>query len=247
MSNNVVAKAVDALLQTSAGAQGLTSIASDVGVQLSQRRGKRMVMLCGPRSCTEEFAQYYTKGDLKQKGEAALSTYSVVTGATTSSIDATTALDHITGSGLRRMKGVSEDSFTLDIMSARDALRSVDLVIAPSVYGSAVTRITWKEQAMQDMQDACKGSRQHLLSKFTEFDLNGDGDIDEEELVQAIESLGLRMTAAQVGELFQLVDLNKDGTVGHITVYLHLYARTLERRTTAHAVLEYRAHPLTNN
>ena len=53
-----------------------------------------------------------------------------------------------------------------------------------------------------------------LRSVFNEVDTNASGDIDEDELYEAMRRAGKRLTREHCAELFRAGDANNDGTIG---------------------------------
>lgn len=58
---------------------------------------------------------------------------------------------------------------------------------------------------------------------FKEFDLNGDGTLNQKELRSCLANLGVHLPAHKFKQLFRLVDVDRDGKISFLEFFLLLY------------------------
>jgi len=78
-------------------------------------------------------------------------------------------------------------------------------------HDSASTSNTTKNSSVDDNDDAT----QDLIAAFRVFDRDGNGFITRDELHTAMEMMQETVTEAQVNEMLQLADLDKDGKINY--------------------------------
>ena len=77
------------------------------------------------------------------------------------------------------------------------------------------------------------GASNALKQTFNEFDKDRSGKIDKGELKSALQSLGIAPSDAQLTQLIQQVDVNKDGQVD-FTEFVQLACENHQSRPTLH-------------
>jgi Ca2+-binding EF-hand superfamily protein/chromosome segregation ATPase len=87
----------------------------------------------------------------------------------------------------------------------------------------------WKDQLFIRMNDAIKKYNLNLTEAFAAFDQNKDGRISKSEFAGSFKNMGVTLTASQLDDLWNSVNVDRDGYVSYVEFVKQVKASVTEQ------------------